>query len=234
MSLPFLSVTEHPHLQGAKMRGGKSGYRMIATRGVEGAIAMSIDQDQSSITAHAADDTQQHYDLLKAGLQAELDKLAAQKSNWFAVSNYRIQVEQMDRQYVGLVKAYDRLRESLQQAETVMDCSELLPLMQGLDQAQERFHEILHQSWQLIEFKEMLDAHNSWLDTRIGWLEADDPSLLAELSAQRFNYLLEDRQNLALQLEQFEKQGHDVEALIPDYEMMSNRVSQLQDVLDQL
>jgi hypothetical protein len=91
--------------------------------------------------------------------------------------------------------------------------------------------EVLLHSWQQIELQEVLDGHNGWLERE---LRRSQGQLAANFSRERFDYLLDDCDQLADRLDELEQSGGDVSALVAAYELMIAKVAQIQALLDAL
>ncbi|MEZ0369870.1 MAG: hypothetical protein ACAI44_12360 [Candidatus Sericytochromatia bacterium] len=173
--------------------------------------------------------------LMHAGLSARIEKarLDLLPPGSFEISKERPFIEERERRYSVLVDTYHSLNALIRSCEGRGELSGLLERLQPLESALLRYKEILTQSWQLIELKEALAGHNSWLEREVSRLAENRERLSALFSVERFDYLIDDCSALASQLENLEQNGFEVTALLSDYDQMAGKVSQILDLLDE-
>ncbi|MEZ0373624.1 MAG: hypothetical protein ACAI44_31325 [Candidatus Sericytochromatia bacterium] len=170
---------------------------------------------------------------LSARLENALAELQLLPPGWYDISDERSLVEQMERYYASLAEIYHGLNAPIRACEGRGDPGGLLERLQPLESVLLRYQEILTQSWQLIELKEALAGHNSWLEREVSRLAENRERLSALFSVERFDYLIEDCSALASQLENLQQNGVEVTDLLSDYDQMAGKVSKILDLLDE-
>ncbi|PKL75246.1 MAG: hypothetical protein CVV27_16360 [Candidatus Melainabacteria bacterium HGW-Melainabacteria-1] len=167
-------------------------------------------------------------ELLKLRISQALKQFPQQKPNWMSLSNDLTRIDRLDRLYAVLNASHVSLQALL--AEGGHDS--LRKLKMPLQVALSRCRDILSQTWQLQELRQVLDQHKNWLEQEENRFLDSGESLPAQFSLERFDTLLEDCAQLAGQLEHLAADGYEVSALYDDYEAMTGKVSRILDLLE--
>lgn len=176
----------------------------------------------------------QLYDELQALIIREIQQVSALPPQTFMVSNEKFKIEQMERKYRQWVETQMSLQHKMGLVEVEIDCSELQKMLRPLDILLQRAQTQLNLSWQWVHLEETLLAQTEWLDAHILSFEAQNGALPLDFSLARFDILLEDCDSLADLLDEYELKQFDVSSLIAKYEAMTDKISQIQDYLDQI
>lgn len=195
-------------------------------------------QNQSLEEPFEETDDEPDFDLLYEQLQAQIKNEVHHASTlppkWLDISDQRFQIEKTERLYIELRQGQEAILEQCKVLETEIDCSALRQMMRPLDIILNRCKASLTQSWQLVQLEEMMQEHNQWLNKTLKQLGLKPDQMPADFSQQRFEYLLEDCDALADQLDELEQRQIEISALVVQYEILANRISELQDLLDQV
>lgn len=188
-------------------------------------------QQLSMAPIQAEDEYERMYDALEAKITEEVKRLSSRKPDWFAISDDRFKVQRMEREFQALIRTHSQLSADLAIVAQEFDCEDLQQKMHPLNTFLRKAKEVLLHSWQQIELQEVLDGHNGWLERE---LRRSQGQLAANFSRERFDYLLDDCDQLADRLDELEQSGGDVSALVAAYELMIAKVAQIQALLDAL
>ncbi|MGE3724870.1 MAG: hypothetical protein AB7I41_04920 [Candidatus Sericytochromatia bacterium] len=176
----------------------------------------------------------QLYDELQALIIREIQLVSALPPQTFLVSNQKFKIEQMERKYRQWVETQANLQHKMGLVEVEIDCSELQKMLRPLYILLQRAQTQLNLSWQWVHLEETLMAQTQWLDAQIVSFEVQNGALPLSFSLERFDVLLEDCDSLADLLDEYELKQLDVSSLIAKYEAMTDKISQIQDYLDQI
>lgn len=175
----------------------------------------------------------QLYDALEARIHQEVQRLSSLRPDTFVLSGERPQIQKMERRYARLMADYQEMQEQMAEIEREIDCSPLAQMLRPFDVLLRRCQEVLTASWQQCDLQDMLAQHNQWLDQEWRRLSRLPEGVPPDFSQERLDYLLNDCDALADQIDQLEQKNQDVSFLIPAYEALAAKIGQLQDLLDQ-
>ncbi|MGV3524279.1 MAG: tetratricopeptide repeat protein [Candidatus Sericytochromatia bacterium] len=199
---------------------------------------MALAQTAPSEPEPLSDDTQsdaydQLYDALEARIHQGVQRLSSLRPDTFVLSRERFQIQKMERHYARLMADYQEMQDQMAVIEQEIDCSPLAQMLRPFDILLRRCQEVLTASWQLCDLHDMLAQHNHWLDQEWQRLSRLREGETPEFSQERLDYLLNDCDALADQIDQLEQKEQDVSLLVPAYEALAAKIGQLQDLLDQ-
>lgn len=174
------------------------------------------------------------YDQLQAQIKNEVHHASTLPPNWLDISGQRFQIEKTERRYIELRQGQEDILDQCTQLEAEIDCSALRQMMRPLDIILNRCKTSLTQSWQLVQLDEMMKAHIEWLNKTLKQFNLRQELMPTDFSQKRFEYLLEDCDALADQLDELEQRQIEISALVSQYEILADGIAQLQDLLDQV
>ncbi|MEZ0375217.1 MAG: hypothetical protein ACAI44_39385 [Candidatus Sericytochromatia bacterium] len=173
------------------------------------------------------------YDEVEREIKTEIQTISRIPPASFAISDDRLRIEALERRYADLLRAQARILAQCEQIEAEIDCAGLRSMLRPIEIVLARCHTSLSASWQLVELGVMLEAHRQWLEHSLAQFEAAQGLMPPEFTQERFEYLLEDCDTLADQIDALDQSQPEISALIAAYEDLVQKVTQLQDVLDQ-
>lgn len=177
-----------------------------------------------------APDYEQLYIQLETQIQKEVKQLSLLKPDWYQSSRERLQVQRTEQLYAGLRSKYCQFLEQIRVIEAgQQDARSLRAMLKPLEMILTRCEYHLHLSWQMIQLQEMLDGHTRWISRELSRLEQEQ-RLADDFSPQRFEYLLDDCDALADQLDELEQMGLESSRLVKTYENLAQKVSRFQDL----
>ncbi|MBT9546338.1 MAG: hypothetical protein IV090_13200 [Candidatus Sericytochromatia bacterium] len=174
------------------------------------------------------------YDQVELQILAAIQQVSTLPPQTFEVSNLRVKMTQMERKYRELVTLQGELQAQIQAVEVEIDCSELQKMLRPLDILLARAQDFLNQSWALVQLEETIAEHSQWLTLQISVFDSLNGEISDSFSQAHFDALLEDCDALADLLDEYDGLGIDVASLIDHYEKMTDKVTYIQDCLDQI
>ena len=174
------------------------------------------------------------YDQVELQILAAIQQVSTLPPQTFEVSNLRVKMTQMERKYRELVTLQSELQAQIQAVEMEIDCSELQKMLRPLAILLARAQDFLNQSWALVQLEETIAEHSQWLTLQISVFDSLNGEISDSFSQARFDAVLEDCDALADLLDEYDGLGIDVASLIDHYEKMTDKVTYIQDCLDQI
>jgi len=178
-------------------------------------------------------DYEQLYIQLENRIQKEVKQISLLKPDWYQSTRDRAKVQKIEQQYAGLREKYREILEQIRSLEEEIDGRPLRKMLKPLEMILARCEYHLHLSWQMIQLQEMLDGHIRWINKELTYLN-ENHHLSEAISEKRFEYLLDDCDALADQLDELEQMGLESSRLIKTYELLAAKVSQFQDLRQEM
>ncbi len=172
------------------------------------------------------------YDQLEAQIQKEVKQISLLNPNWYQSSRLRSSVQKTEQHYANLRTKYRSFLQQIRALEVELDATDLRRMLKPLEIILNRCEYHLQLSWQMIQLEEMLEGHFRWVSHALHRLERQQ-KLPPDFSAQRFDYLLDDCDALADQLDELEQMSIESAHLVKAYESLASKVSRFQDLRQQ-